>query len=150
MKRTIASKRTEGAFCFMIKVAICEDDLFYLEKEKKLVESYLYRCGISSEIVTFTSSEELVKTYANSFDIIFLDIELSGMSGIDAAKWLRDKGAKSYIIFISAYTEYLSEGYKVEAHRYLLKNDEKFDESFRECMESVIAKIRMEEPKIDI
>lgn len=134
----------------MIKVAICEDDLFYLAKEKRLVESYLHKCEISSEIVTFTSSEELVKTYANSFDIIFLDIELPGMSGIDAAKRLRDKGTKSYIVFISAYTEYLPEGYKVEAHRYLLKNDEKFDESFSECMESVIAKIRMEETKIDI
>ena len=51
----------------MIKVAICEDDLFYLEKEKKLVESYLYRCGISSEIVTFTSSEELVMEEGKMF-----------------------------------------------------------------------------------
>lgn len=134
----------------MIRVAICEDDLFYIEKEKGLIESYLHKHEIRSEIVTFTSSEELIKTYANSFDIIFLDIELSGMSGIDAAKWLRDKGAKSYIIFISAYTEYLPEGYKVEAHRYLLKNDEKFDEAFNECMESVIAKIQMEESKIGI
>lgn len=134
----------------MIKVAICEDDLFYIEKEKMLIESYLHECKIRSEIVTFTSSEELVKTYANSFDIIFLDIELDGMNGIEAAKWLRDKGAKSHIIFISAYTEYLPEGYKVDAHRYLLKNDDNFDESFSECMESVIAKIRMEETKIDI
>lgn len=134
----------------MIKVAICEDDPFYIEKEKRLIESYLCKYAIRSEIVTFTSGEELIKTYANSFDIIFLDIELSGMSGITAAKWLREKGAKSYIIFISAYTEYLPEGYKVEAHRYLLKNDEMFDESFCECMESVIAKIQMKEEKIGI
>ena len=46
---------------------------------------------------------------------------------------------------LSSYTEYLPEGYKVDAHRYLLKNDDNFDESFSECMESVIAKIRMEE-----
>lgn len=134
----------------MVKVAICEDDSFYIEKEKKLIESYLCRHEIRNDIVTFTSSEELIKTYANSFDIIFLDVELSGMSGIDAAKWLRDKGAKSHIIFISAYTEYLPEGYKVDAHRYLLKNDDKFDDSFFECMESVIAKIQMEELKIEI
>lgn len=134
----------------MIKVAICEDDSFYIEKEKRLIESYLCNHEIGSEIVTFTSSEELIKTYANSFDIIFLDVELPGMNGIEAAKWLRDKGTKSFIIFISAYTEYLSEGYKVEAHRYLLKNDDGFDDAFIECMESVIAKIQMEETKIDI
>ena len=134
----------------MIKVAICENDLAYIEKEKKLIESYLCKHEIGSEIVTFTSSEELIKTYANSFDIIFLDIEFPGMNGIEAAKWLRDKGTRSFIIFISAYTEYLSEGYKVEAHRYLLKNDDRFDEAFVECMESVIAKIQMEETKIEI
>lgn len=134
----------------MVKVAICEDDSFYSEKVKALVESYLCKHEIGGEIVTFTSSEELIKTYANSFDIIFLDIELPGMNGIDAAKWLRDRGAKSFIVFISAYTEYLLEGYKVEAHRYLLKNDDRFDESFIECMDSVIAKIQMEETKIEI
>ena len=46
----------------MIKVAICEDDLFYIEKEKMLIESYLHKCKIRSEIVTFTSSKELVRT----------------------------------------------------------------------------------------
>lgn len=134
----------------MVKVAICEDDSFYIEKEKTLIESYLRKYGIRNEIVTFTTAEELIKADADSFDIIFLDIELSGMNGITAAKWLRDKGAKAHIIFISAYTKYLSEGYKVDAHRYLLKNDEKFDESFCECMESLIAKIQMEEIKIEI
>ncbi len=134
----------------MIKVAICESDLSFLEKEKKLIESYLHGYEINSEIETFTSSEELIKTNANRFDMIFLDVELTGMSGIDAAKWLREKGTKSHIIFISASSEYLSEGYKVEAHRYLLKNDEKFGESFSECMESVIAKLQMEDSKISI
>lgn len=134
----------------MIRVAICEDDLYYAEKEKNLIETYLGKYEIRSEIVTFTTSEDLLNSYTDSFDIVFLDIELSGMSGIEAAKWLRDKGVKSYIIFISAYTEYLLEGYKVEAHRYLLKNDSKFDEAFCECMESVIAKIQTEEIKIEI
>lgn len=134
----------------MIKVAICENDSFYFRKVKALIELNLSKHSIRSEIITFSTSEELIQSYANSFDIIFLDVELSGMNGIDAAKWLRDKGAKSYIVFISAYTEYLSEGYKVDAHRYLLKNDDKFDEAFSECMESVIAKIQMEESKIEI
>lgn len=134
----------------MVRIAICENDSLFIEKEKTLIESYLCKQGIINEIVTFSSGEELIKLYANSFDIIFLDVELSGMNGIDAAKWLRDKGAKSFIIFISACTEYLPEGYKVEAHRYLLKNDDKFDESFNECMESVIAKLQMEETKVGI
>lgn len=134
----------------MIKVAICEDDSFYIEKEKILIESYLRKYDIRNEIVTFTTGEELIQASSNNFDIIFLDIELSGIDGIAAAKWLRDKGAQSHIIFISAYTKYLSEGYKVGAHRYLLKNDNKFDESFCECMESVIAKIQTEEIKIEM
>lgn len=134
----------------MVRVAICEDDLFYMEKEKILIESYLQKREIRCDITTFSSSIDLTKAYANSFDIIFLDIEMDEMNGMEAAHWLRDKGAKSHIIFLSAYAEYLPEGYKVDAHRYLLKNDAKFDESFCECMDSVIAKIQMEESKIDI
>lgn len=134
----------------MVRVAICEDDLFYMEREKNLIESYLQTREIRSEITTFSSSIELTKAYANSFDIIFLDVEMDEMNGMEAAHWLRDKGAKSHIIFLSAYAEYLPEGYKVDAHRYLLKNDAKFDESFCECMDSVVAKIQMEESKIEI
>lgn len=134
----------------MIRIAICEDDLFYMEREKNLIESYLQTREIRSEITTFNSSIELTKAYANSFDIIFLDVEMDEMNGMEAAHWLRDKGAKSHIIFLSAYAEYLPEGYKVDAHRYLLKNDAKFDESFCECMDSVVAKIQMEESKIEI
>lgn len=134
----------------MVRVAICEDDLFYMEREKNLIESYLQTREIRSEITTFSSSIELTKAYANSFDIIFLDVEMDEMNGMEAAHWLRDKGAKSHIIFLSAYAEYLTEGYKVDAHRYLLKNDAKFDESFCECMDSVVAKIQMEESKIEI
>lgn len=134
----------------MVRVAICEDDLFYMEREKNLIESYLQTREIRSEITTFNSSIELTKAYANSFDIIFLDVEMDEMNGMEVAHWLRDKGAKSHIIFLSAYAEYLPEGYKVDAHRYLLKNDAKFDESFCECMDSVVAKIQMEESKIEI
>lgn len=134
----------------MVRVAICEDDLFYMEREKNLIESYLQTREIRSEITTFSSSIELTKAYANSFDIIFLDVEIDEMNGMEVAHWLRDKGAKSHIIFLSAYAEYLPEGYKVDAHRYLLKNDAKFDESFCECMDSVVAKIQMEESKIEI
>lgn len=134
----------------MVRVAICEDDLFYMEREKNLIGSYLKTREIRSEVTTFSSSIELTKAYANSFDIIFLDVEMDEMNGMEAAHWLRDKGAKSHIIFLSAYAEYLPEGYKVDAHRYLLKNDAKFDESFCECMDSVVAKIQMEESKIEI
>ena len=55
----------------MVRVAICEDDLFYMEREKNLIESYLQTREIRSEITTFSSSIELTKAYANSFDIIF-------------------------------------------------------------------------------
>ena len=59
----------------MIRVAICEDDLYYAEKEKNLIETYLGKYEIRSEIVTFTTSEDLLKSYTDSFDIVFLDIE---------------------------------------------------------------------------
>ena len=133
----------------MVRVAVCDDDSFYLENEKKLIESYLNSKKVKHEIVDFKSSIELTKAYANNFDIIFLDISMEHINGIEVAKLLRDKGAKSHIVFVTAYAEYLPEGYKVDAHRYLLKNDTNFEESFKECMDSLINKIQVEDTKIE-
>ena len=133
----------------MVRVAICDDDLFYLENEKRLIESYLSSKGVKNEIVIFKSSAELTKAYANNYDIIFLDISMEHINGIEVAKLLRDKGAKSHIVFVTAYAEYLPEGYKVDAHRYLLKNDANFEESFKECMDSLLGKIQVEDIKIE-
>lgn len=134
----------------MIRVAICEEDLFYRDREKKLMESYLSGKEIRYELKTFHSSTELIKKYKNEYDIVFLDIGEEQMEGLEAARWLREKSEAVFIVFWGAYAEYSLEGYKVDAHRYLLKDDENIEDTFEECMDSILEKMQKNEGKVDL
>lgn len=132
----------------MIKIAICEDDVFYMEKERTLIESYFKTKDLSCDITTFGSGIELTKDFREDYDLIFLDVAMEDMDGLAAARWLRDHDTKAVIVFLSGYPEYSLEGYKVEAHRFLLKNDENLESSLAECLDSAIAKMQRDEKKI--
>lgn len=133
----------------MVKIAICEDDKFYIEKEKKLLESFLLERDIKYELYLFRSGVELIKDYRMNYDIIFLDISMDEMNGLEVANWLRKNGTDSCIVFLTAHAEYSIEGYKVDAHRYLLKNAENIEEALYECLSSALEKLQIRENKID-
>ena len=72
------------------------------------------------------------------------------MDGLEAARWLRENGSKACIVFLTGYPEYSIEGYKVDAHRYLLKNAENIKEALNECLSSALEKMQKDEKKIDL
>ena len=57
----------------------------------------------------------------NNFDIVFLDIYMNGITGIETAKKLRETDNQSKIIFITTSNEFASESYEVKAYDYLIK-----------------------------
>lgn len=134
----------------MIRIAICEDDLFYMEKERNLIEDYFKSKNLCCMIKTFQSGTELTKDFREDYDVIFLDVAMDDMDGLEVARWLRDNDTKAFIVFLSGYQEYSLEGYKVGAHRFLLKNDEKLEASLDECLDSVIEKMQKSEKKIEL
>lgn len=133
----------------MVKIAICEDDKFYIEKEKQIIKSYFEEKDLSYELYLFNSGVELIKDYRVNYDIIFLDISMDEMNGLEVANILRKKGTSACIVFLTAYAEYSIEGYKVDAHRYLLKNSENIEELLYECLSSALDKLQITENKID-
>ena len=75
----------------MLNIAICDDDLNIVRKMKSLIESYeKAKCLIN----TYISGEELLKIHGK-FDVIFLDIDMSGMDGIETAKEIRSYDKKN-------------------------------------------------------
>ena len=134
----------------MVKIAICEDDIFYMEKERNLIEDYFKTRDLCYTITTFESGIELTKDFREDYDVIFLDVAMEKMDGLEAARWLRDNGTKAFIVFLSGYPEYSLEGYKVEAHRFLVKTDENLEASLAECLDSVLEKIQRAEKKIEL
>lgn len=55
------------------------------------------------------------------FDILLLDVEMSGMSGLELARRLRADGDHAQLAFITSHFEFVGEGYEVEALNYLMK-----------------------------
>jgi two-component system response regulator LytT len=107
------------------RVAICDDQ----EKQRELVKSMLITLSVKSNIdfdlVLFDSGEQLVSHYESNkapFHILILDVEMNGMTGIQAARRIRDlNNLDEQIIFLTSYPEYMVESFDVITFQYLLK-----------------------------
>jgi Response regulator of the LytR/AlgR family len=103
-----------------IKIAICDDELQQTEYMKMLVSKWSADNNITVEINTFDSAENFKKTH-NTYDILLLDIQMGGQNGVELAKELRNTDDKLIIVFITAVSDFIDEGYEVSALHYLLK-----------------------------
>jgi two-component system response regulator LytT len=109
----------------MYRVAICDDQ----EKQRELVKTMLITLSVKSnidfDIVLFDSGEQLVSHYENKetpFHILILDVEMNGMTGIQAARAIRDlNNLDEQIVFLTSYPEYMVESFDVITFQYLLK-----------------------------
>lgn len=72
--------------------------------------------------------------------MIFLDIEMTGINGINAAFALRERGYDGIIIFLTSYTEFMPDAFKVKAFRFLDKplDSEKFYKAFSEAKKEIM------------
>lgn len=107
----------------MYRMAICEDnqaDVIYL---RSLLEKWAENSESALKIESYPSAEAFLFQYEEdkSFDLLLLDIEMGGMSGVELARNIRRENRSVQIIFITGYMEYIAEGYDVEALHYLLK-----------------------------
>ena len=101
----------------MIKIAICDDDLITLNQTKKLIEDYKIK---DFDIYVYKSGEELLES-KRIFDIIFLDIDMIGINGIETAKRIRLYDKQVKIIYVTNYTDYTYSAFSVHAFGYLVK-----------------------------
>lgn len=111
------------------KVAICDDSDVDRRYIMDMVRSWASAAGHEVQIDGFPSAESFLFRYAgeSDYDILLLDIEMGAMDGVTMAKELRKSNDTVQIIFITGYSDYISEGYEVAALHYLMKpvNEEK-------------------------
>lgn len=116
-----------------MKICICDDDAMVRKEVSNYVQTLCI--GISaSDITELTSGEALVKHYAikGRFDLIFIDVEMGGMTGITAAEKIRMQDPNVIIIFISNHAQYVFDSFSSEAFHYILKpiKKQEFEEVF--------------------
>ena len=100
----------------MISIAIVDDEKVIREQIKDLIE----KKQIESVIDIYSSGEELLMV-EKCYDIVFLDIQMDGMNGIDAARALRQRTEDTVLVFITGIKEYVFDAFDVAAFHYLIK-----------------------------
>ncbi len=107
----------------MYKVAICDDKSIVRDELCSLCADVLDFKGIEYNIIPFCDAESLeyaIDTH-DDFDLIILDIELTGKNGMELAKDLRKNNNMVSIIFVSSHETYLKDGYSIQPIHFLIK-----------------------------
>ncbi len=116
----------------MINIAVCDDEKCMSEKIEKMAEDFFKRKNTDISVVKYSSGEELLKSNER-IDILFLDIGMRGMDGIETARKLRAHGYNGFLVFITVLKEMVFKSFEVQPFDYLVKPVQ--EEHFEKTME---------------
>lgn len=124
----------------MIHIAICDDEMIFRDKMREHIVKYLTTLQIEFVVDTFSSGIDFISkdTEMLNYHIVFLDINMDVLDGVQTAKRVRKVSKEMIIVFVTAFISYSLEVYKVGAIRYLLKNNKNFANAINECMDSIL------------
>lgn len=103
-----------------MKIAICDDEKEYRQLILKHIKFYFTENYINAECLEYCSAEDLLNSN-KKFDIIFLDIEMGKINGIQAAKAINKTNRNALIFIITAHQKYLDDAMDLKIFRYLSK-----------------------------
>lgn len=104
-----------------MKCVICEDSKGDLERLSGAIQRYAQEKSLSIEVSEYSTSPQYRKDIDREADVIFLDVEMEGYSGIDLAKIIRSIHDNQIIVFVSNHEKYAIEAFQVRAFHYLKK-----------------------------
>ena len=131
----------------MLSIAICDDEEYFRITEKQLILKYMAGKNCECMIDMYESGKELLalRSAISQYNIIFLDVNMEEIDGIETAKEIRKISKDVFIVFVTAFITYALEGYKVDAVRYLIKDHESLEKAMTECMDTILEKMDYEE-----
>lgn len=115
----------------MYRIAVVEDEQQYRDEVCQYIEQYAAEHQLKFDVTTYTDGQEIVDDAQKHYDIIFFDIEMTQLNGMDAAKVIRERDADVVMVFITNMAQYAIEGYEVGALDFVLKPIDYYGFSFR-------------------
>ncbi len=104
----------------MINIAICDDEAFMLSELEKMIHEFFDGKNVEINILQFPNGSVLLECDKH-LDIIFLDIQMNGLNGIETAKILRSRHYKGFLIFVTVMEEMVFHSFEVQPFDYLVK-----------------------------
>ena len=100
-----------------MKIAIVDDEKKYRDEIERIVTKY----NKSFEIVKFESGEEFLNSNIKSYDIVFLDIEMGDINGVETGTIAISRGASFLIFYVTSHSGYISKALHNQPFQYLMK-----------------------------
>lgn len=122
-----------------IKIGICDDIPAAIGQIEHVINKYMEQSGTELEIHTFLSGKEVLEKI-DMIDILFLDIEMPEMDGIEVGREIRRKKSDCRIIMATSKIERFKETYKIGAFRFVSKpfDEEEIIEALSDAMQTMI------------
>lgn len=131
-----------------INITICDDEYTQIEYLNALVSKWAIKRNIVVYISEYMNAESFLFAYEDNktLDILLLDIQMKNMDGVELARRIRIENEVVQIIFITGYTDFISEGYEVSALHYLIKPIK--EEKLYEVLDKAITRLHKVEKTI--
>lgn len=125
----------------VVRIAVVEDEEELYDYYQKMFETWGGANDVRLILTYVGSAEEFLFKYdeQNIFDIIFLDVWMKNMNGMELAREIRKFDQNVQIVFLTGNPEYVFEGYEIGAVRYLIKpiDESKLKQALDTCMERI-------------
>lgn len=105
----------------MLKIAIVEDEAESIEQIQNYMEEYRKEHWKEIQVTAFVDGSQIMENYKADYDIIFLDIEMPVMNGMETAEKIRKVDKDVVLVFITNMAQYAISGYSVGALDFILK-----------------------------
>jgi len=115
----------------MRNIAVIEDEDVHAAKLEENLSLYQKEYHCEFRVVRFRTAEDFLADYRSAYAVVFMDIQLPGMNGMEAAFKLRTLDKTVSLIFITSLSQYAQKGYEVDAVGYLLKPVSYYDFSLK-------------------
>ena len=104
-----------------MKIVLVEDEEAEATVFKKLLQRYRKETETEIDLKHFLSGESFLDNYKGGCDVVFMDIKMTGMSGLECAERLRKADESIKLIFMTNMAKFALEGYKYNAMDYFVK-----------------------------